>query len=156
MIARLIAATAMTALVAWPHLPTRTEVPMTSSMLKLTPVLTVDRIEPCLSFWTERLGFKQTVGVPEGDHLGFVILEKDGIEVMYQTVESVKQDIGTVGTGKSANMLFLEVGDVDVVERAMKGVEAVVPRRTTFYGMDEVVVREPGGSVVIFAQKKAQ
>jgi hypothetical protein len=30
--------------------------------------------------------------------------------------------------------------------------EVVVPRRQTFYGMDEIGVREPGGHVVMFAQ----
>jgi hypothetical protein len=28
----------------------------------------------------------------------------------------------------------------------------IVPRRKTFYGMDEIGVREPGGNAVIFAQ----
>ena len=28
----------------------------------------------------------------------------------------------------------------------------MVPRRQTFYGMDEIGVREPGGHVVMFAQ----
>ena len=32
------------------------------------------------------------------------------------------------------------------------GLEIVVPRRQTFYGMDEIGVREPGGHVVMFAQ----
>jgi hypothetical protein len=27
------------------------------------------------------------------------------------------------------------------------------PRRTTFYGMEEIAVHEPGGNVVIFAMK---
>jgi len=30
-------------------------------MKKLTPVLFVEAIEPCLPFWTERLGFTKTV-----------------------------------------------------------------------------------------------
>ena len=48
--------------------------------------------------------------------------------------------------------LFIEVGDIDAVERALAGIEQVIPRRRTFYGMDEVVVRDPGGYVVVFAQ----
>ena len=43
-------------------------------MKKLAPVLVVDRIEPCLPFWVDRLGFEKTVEVPESDRLGFVIL----------------------------------------------------------------------------------
>ena len=29
-------------------------------MRKLTPVLLVEEIEPCLSFWTDRLGFEKS------------------------------------------------------------------------------------------------
>ena len=49
-------------------------------------------------------------------------------------------------------MLFIEVEDLDAVERALEGVEPVVPRRKTFYGADELIVREPAGNVVTFAQ----
>ena len=40
-------------------------------------------------------------------------------------------------------------------EQALKGVEIVVPRRKTFYGADEIGVREPGGNAVIFGQHTA-
>jgi uncharacterized glyoxalase superfamily protein PhnB len=124
---------------------------------KLTPVLVVDRIEPCLPFWVDRLGFNQTVTVPEGDAIGFVILEKDGVEVMYQSRASVAHDVpalaGMKGDGIS---LFIEVGDIDAVERALEGVERVIPRRRTFYGMEEIGVREPGGYTITFAQPVAE
>lgn len=124
-----------------------------STMKKLSPVIMVDAIEPCLPFW-ERLGFQKTAEVPEGDKLGFVILAKDGVEVMYQTFESVEHDAPGLlarvrGHGAA---LFIEVGDIEAVDRALAGVEVVVPRRKTFYGMDEIGVREPGGHVVMFAQ----
>ena len=125
----------------------------TSAVRKLTPVLLVDEIEPCVPFWVDRLGFRKSVEVPDGDRLGFVILEKDGIEVMYQTRASVTNDIGPLANLQPGQaFLFLEVSDVDSVEVALQGVAPVIPRRRTFYGMDEVVVREPGGSIVIFAQ----
>ena len=124
-----------------------------SAIRKLTPVIMVDAIEPCVPFW-ERVGFVKTAEVPEGDRLGFVILAKDGVEVMYQTHESVEKDApGLVppvhGTGAA---LFIEVSDIESITRALAGLEVVVPRRKTFYGMDEIGVREPGGHVVMFAQ----
>lgn len=124
-----------------------------SAMKKLSPVIMVDAIEPCLPFW-ERLGFERTAEVPEGDRLGFVILAKDAVEVMYQTFESVEKDApGLLARSRGHGAaLFIEVSDVAAVERAMQGTEIVVPRRQTFYGMDEVGVREPGGHVVMFAQ----
>ena len=120
---------------------------------KLTPVLVVDAIEPCLPFWTARLGFSKTVEVPEGDRLGFVILAKDGIEVMYQSRDSVWKDIPAMADCPAGGTaLYLDVADVAAVERAVTGMELVVPRRKTFYGADEIGVREPGGNAVIFGQ----
>lgn len=118
---------------------------------KLTPVLYVEAIEPVLPFW-ERLGFERTVEVPEGDVLGFVILERDGVEVMYQTRASVEGDVPALAdTPMGGSMLYFEVADLDAVETALEDVERVVPRRTTFYGADEIFVREPAGNVVGFA-----
>ena len=124
-----------------------------SAMKKLTPVIMVEAIEPCVSFW-ERLGFVKTAEVPEGDRLGFVILAKDSVEVMYQTHESVEKDApGLVAHDRGHGAaLFIEVSDIESVERALSGVGVVVPRRKTFYGMDEIGVKEPGGHVVMFAQ----
>jgi uncharacterized glyoxalase superfamily protein PhnB len=123
---------------------------------KLSPVLIVDAIEPCLSFWTERLGFTKIAEVPEGNRLGFVILQKDGVEVMYQSRESVGKDVPALAkTPAGGTSLYIEVGDIGAIEKAVKGLEVVVPRRKTFYGADEIGVREPGGNAVIFSQVTA-
>ena len=128
--------------------------PAVTSVRKLTPVIVVDAVEPCLPFWTDRLGFAVVATVPEGEHVGFAILEKDGVEVMYQSRASVAADIPALDTNRPpGTALFVEVTDVGAVAAAMAGVETVVPRRRTFYGMDEIGVREPGGSVVVFAQR---
>jgi uncharacterized glyoxalase superfamily protein PhnB len=127
---------------------------MTVSVRKLTPVLIVDDVERCLSFWTERLGFAAPVQVPHEDHVGFAIVAAEGVELMYQSRASIAADVPAAldpARGHSAT-LFVEVADLDAVERAMAGLEIVLPRRRTFYGMDEFGVREPGGHVVIFAQ----
>ena len=128
---------------------------MPYAVKKLTPVLMVEAIEPCLPLWIDKLGWTKTVEVPEGDKLGFVILAKDGIEVMYQTWLSVEKDVGhapSKALGTSVG-LFIEVSDVGAVEKQLAGVPVVLPRRRTFYGMDEFGVAEAGGHTVVFAQQ---
>lgn len=123
------------------------------SIRKITPILLVDEIEPCLPFWVDRLGFDKATEVPHGDRIGFVILQKDGTELMYQTFDSVEADVpGVLTTPRAGSVLFIEVADIDAIEKAVAGHEVVVPRRKTFYGADELFVREPGGHVVGFAQ----
>jgi uncharacterized glyoxalase superfamily protein PhnB len=122
-------------------------------MQRLAPVLMVDAIEPVLSFWVDQLGFKKEAEVPHEGHLGFVILEKDGVQVMYQTKASVAADIPPLAKSpQKGTFLFIEVDNVGAIEKALVGVTPVVPRRKTFYGADELIVREPAGNVVTFAQ----
>jgi catechol 2,3-dioxygenase-like lactoylglutathione lyase family enzyme len=122
-------------------------------MQRLTPVLMVDSIEPVLSFWVDKLGFKKEVEVPHEGHLGFVSLERDGIQVMYQTQASVAADVPPVAESpQKGSFLFFEVDDLNAVEKALADIKPIVPRRKTFYGADELIVREPAGNVVTFAQ----
>jgi hypothetical protein len=124
---------------------------MANTIKKITTVLMVEAIEPCLPFW-ERLGFTRTAEVPEGDRLGFVILAKDGLEVMYQTKASVREDIPSLAASPmGGTFLFIEVSDLEAVIKATTGAPVVFARRKTFYGMDEIGVREPGGNAVTFA-----
>lgn len=131
-------------------------------MKKATPLITVDAIEPCLPFWTERLGFAVTATVPHGDALGFAMLNKGNVELMYQSRASLEADLGPAGAAAghpdlpgrlagSTTMLFVEVEDLDAVVEALAGADVVVPRRQTFYGMDEIFVMAPCGTLVGFA-----
>jgi hypothetical protein len=118
---------------------------------KVTPLLLVEEIEPCLSFW-EKVGFTRGPEVPHGDKLGFVILQQGDVEIMYQTRASVADDIPPLASSPmQGSFLFIEVADLDAIEKAL-GVTPVVPRRKTFYGADELIVKEPAGNVVTFAQ----
>lgn len=118
---------------------------------KLTPLLAVEAIEPALPFW-ERIGFEKTVEVPHEDRLGFVILAGHGHEVMLQTTASLEADVPAVAPPPGHSVLYLEVDDLAAVEAALGDAEVVVPRRTTFYGAEEIFVREPGGSVIGLAE----
>jgi uncharacterized glyoxalase superfamily protein PhnB len=121
-------------------------------MKKLTPVLNVETVEPVLPFWVDRLGFEKTAEVPHDGALGFVILKHGDVEIMYQTQASIEADLGSSARVLlGGTSLFIEVGDLDDVERRLEGIEHVIPRRKTFYGADEIVVREPAGNLVIFA-----
>ncbi len=120
-------------------------------MKKLTPVVYVEEIEPVLEFW-KKLGFEVITQVPEGDRLGFVILRSGSVEVMYQTRVSVQNDVPSLAdTPIGGNLLFIQVDDLDAVEAAVEGAEVTFPRRTTFYGAQEIGVREPAGNAVTFA-----
>lgn len=137
-----------------PKKPKAKTKPVTHPALKrLTPVLYVHEIEPCLDLWVNRLGFKKAMEVPEGAKLGFVGLTKGKYEVMYQTLASVATDVPAFASRAAGETnLFIEVEDIDAIEQAVKGMPLAVPRRKTFYGSTEVGVKDPAGNVVLFAQ----
>ncbi|HEY6351968.1 MAG TPA: VOC family protein [Candidatus Angelobacter sp.] len=121
---------------------------------RITPVLYVNAIEPCVQFWTERLGFEKTAEVPEGDRLGFVILQKNGVEIMYQSFASAEKDAPALAREISGGRTFLyvEVDKLDEVISAMQGANLVLPLRTTFYGAREIGIKDPAGHMIVFAE----
>ena len=132
----------------------------TPNMRSLAPVLIVDAVEPCLDFWTKGLGFTKENEVPADDgKLVFASVKKGGVEIMYQTRASVIAENPSAAPELDGHSvaLFIEVpsiGDLDAAERALKTAPVVKARHTTFYGMTEFYVREPGGNVVGFAAFK--
>ena len=126
--------------------------------MKITAVLLVEEIEKSLAFWVGRMGFQKTVDVPEGDRLGFVILVRDGAELMMQTISSARKDapqFAPNGPQTKGCGLFIEVEDFADVKRRLDGYPIALSERVTFYGMREIGVSEPNGHTVIFAAKSS-
>ena len=132
----------------------KTPPPAAAHLDRLTPVLVVDAVEPCVQFWTERLGFTMENPVPGSDGtLVFASVKNGSIEIMYQTKASViaeRPDAESELRGHSTG-LFITVKDLDAIEKAMVGAPVVKARHKTFYGSTELYVREPGGNTVGFA-----
>ena len=121
---------------------------------RITPVHLVEEIEPSLKFWTERMGFSNAAQVPDGNKIGFLMLQKDGTEIMYQTFASQEKDVPAISqiARKGPAFLFIEVEKLDPIIAAMKGVALVVPERKTFYGSREIGLKDPAGHFIIFAE----
>lgn len=128
------------------------ETPM-PEIRRATPILYLDAIEPSLDLWT-RFGFQRTAEVPHGGGLGFVILEKAGVEIMLQTLASAREDDAGLAAGLAVGqgVIYFDVADLSAVEEVLRPEEIVVPRRTTSYGAEEVFIRDPAGNVLGFAE----
>jgi hypothetical protein len=124
----------------------------TPRLNKLTSNLIVDRIEECLTFWVERLGFEKTLEVPEGDRLGFVILQQGKLELMLQSRASVSKDVAPLVADQYRSVLYVDVPQLAPLREALRGWPEVVPERTTPYGARELIVRDPAGNVVFLAE----
>jgi uncharacterized glyoxalase superfamily protein PhnB len=120
---------------------------------KLITVLLVEEVEPCVKFWVERLGFTNAGEVPDGDKLAFAMLQKEGLEIMYQSYASVAKDHPHPELEhKGPTYLYIEVDDLAAAMAATAGAEVAMAERTTFYGAREFGVKDPGGHFLTFAQ----
>jgi len=121
---------------------------------RITPLLFAAEIESCAKFWVDRLGFSKTAEVPEGDHFGFVMLNRGDTELMYMTWTSLEKDMPAAAepARRGPSFLYVEVDDIEATLAAMKDVKIVQPMRTTFYGAKEFGVQDPAGHFVTFAQ----
>jgi uncharacterized glyoxalase superfamily protein PhnB len=122
---------------------------------QLTPVIIAEAVEPGVAFWVDRFGFTVSNQVPGPDgKLIFASVEKDGIELMYQTRASVVEDQPASAADLNGHSvaLFITVSDLDEVERAVAGAPVIKARHETFYGSTEIYVREPAGNTVGFAR----
>ncbi|HVV46063.1 MAG TPA: VOC family protein [Bryobacteraceae bacterium] len=126
--------------------------------MKITPVLTVKEIEPCLPFWVGRMGFQNLAQMPEphkSDRIGFVMLQRDGVELMIQSAASVSEDEPAFAPGDESRVasLYIEVDDFADTLKRLEGYPLAMKERTTFYGMREVGVFDPAGNIVMFGVK---
>lgn len=121
---------------------------------KTTPILSVEKIETSLPFWTNRLGFKKTLEVAHHDRLGFVILNNGHLELMLQTHESVREDLPQIAPHFSPGNLCLysDVDSIEAAAKAVKGTQVLVPLRSTPYGSREIWVRNGDGHILGFSE----
>ena len=120
-----------------------------------TPILVVDAIEPCLPFW-HAIGFKPVMTVPDASPFAFAILHCGAIEVMLQTRASVAEDVPAVADAVRSSVLYVSVESLAPVLALLADAPVAVERRTTFYGTDEIFLKDPAGNIVGFAAPVAK
>ncbi len=125
--------------------------------LSAVAVLMVDRVEPTRDFFA-RAGFRASIEVPDGERLGFALLQKDSAQVMVQTRGNRIEPAPMQALSRESRraVVFIEVDELDVIVGLLAGAKVAVERHTTPYGADEITYEEPGGNVVTFAKLKRE
>ena len=135
--------------------------PMTS----LTPNLVVDDVAATVDYYRDVLGFEFQIGVIEGTEdpafeatgqpLGFAIVKRGDVEIMFQSPASVAADLGDFRPGSGDVVaLYVAVDEVDALHDELVGrANVVVPLRDTFYGAREFHIRDCNDVLVGFARQ---
>lgn len=125
--------------------------PPKAQIRRMSTVLLVDAIEPCLDFWINRLGFELTLRVAGPEGLDFAVLARDGLELNYRTRRSLHRGNPGLLDGDRHEpwaVHYLVVDDLDELLPRLEGVEIVAPLRDSDFGGRELYVREPSGRVI--------
>lgn len=135
-------------------------------MNKLNPNLMVKDVKETVAFYTDNLGFKLVMAVPETQDgilteipedkkVVYALVKNGNAEIMFQEEESFKKDVPVLADsalGASCTFYF-EVEDLEKFYAGIKDkVEVVKELFTTWYGMKEFYIRDNNGYVLTFAE----
>lgn len=132
---------------------------------KLTTNMMVEDVNRTADFYGDVLGFEFVMGVPENSQeivtarqedqtLGFAIVKRGDVEMMFQTKESLAEEIPEFNGMKIGGSLtfYIEVENVKGLYAELKDkVTVIKDMRTTFYGKLEFYIRDCNGYILTFA-----
>jgi len=133
----------------------------------LTPNILVEDVQKTVEFYIDLLGFAYVMGVDDEKQLyleynkdqalGFVILQKESTQLMFQSISNANSDLGASLKRDSSitNIaLYFEIEGFDDFYEKIKNIVTIVNEpRHTFYGMKEFFIKDNDGNFVGFAEK---
>lgn len=125
-------------------------------MNNLTVNLMVKNVNECVDFYTEILGFKLAMGVPEKGIFNWAMVSCGAISVMFQLEENIKEEYPCL-SDKSITpsfTMYIKTDDVEQLYNTLKDkVTLVLDYHKTFYGSYEFAIADNSGYILTFAQQ---
>jgi len=122
---------------------------------KLTPNLMVEDVARTLAFYKDILRFEVVMTLPEQEPFDFAIVQRDGVELMFQSRSSLSENVPAL-TGSSigaSQTFYIQVTGIrELYESLRDTVEIVVDFHTTFYGTQEFYFRDVNGYILSFSE----
>lgn len=133
---------------------------------KITTNLMVEDVNHTVDFYSNVLGFEFVMGVLKGSQdivttwqkdkaLNYAMMKAGDVEIMFQSEESMKEDIPGFNAGQIGGSLtlYIEVDDIeDLYSKVKDGVKVEKELEYTFYGMQEFYIRDCNGYILGFAE----
>jgi uncharacterized glyoxalase superfamily protein PhnB len=142
---------------------------MNKKFKKLTPDLMVSDVGVAVKFYTEKLGFKLDILVPENEKTieneladnkkyAYAMISRDEVFVMFMQKDAYAEDVPelkNVPIGASLT-LYYDVDDVQGLYDSFKKqqVEIIKDISMTWYGMKEFYIRDCNGYILGFAERE--
>jgi uncharacterized glyoxalase superfamily protein PhnB len=142
---------------------------METKFKKLTPDLMVEDVAGTVRFYTEKLGFKIGMMVPEGEQVPvtslapgkkyvYAMVVRDEVFMMFMSKDAYAEDVPALKGAKigASATLYCDVDDVGSLYDSFKGkgVEIVKDLSVTWYGMKEFYIKDCNGYILGFAEQR--
>lgn len=115
----------------------------------------VEDVSRTLAFYQDILGFDAVMTLPETAPFDFAIVQRDGVELMFQSRKSLSENVPALAGSVigASQTLYIEVtGLTDLYEQLQDKVEIVAHLHTTFYSTREVYFRDINGYILSFSE----
>ncbi|MBT6068189.1 bleomycin resistance family protein [Candidatus Peregrinibacteria bacterium] len=122
----------------------------------LTPNMMVTDVNATVKWYQDNFNFKfANKGDGLDTPLDWAIVEADGVEIFFQKVESLTEEMPVLkGKEIGASLtLYIRVADVESLYKSVKEkVKIVRDMKETFYGAKEFAVRDLNGYILVFSE----
>ncbi|MFB9841431.1 VOC family protein [Mucilaginibacter ginsenosidivorans] len=123
-------------------------------METLAPNIFTRNIQETVALYT-LLGFKVAMSVPEqGDELVWVMMVNGGVTIMFQTFDSLEEDLPEISRGNGGSLLlYINLKNIREFFESIKGrVKVLKGLEKTFYGATEFSILDNNNYVLTFAE----
>lgn len=123
-------------------------------MEAISPNIFTNDMKGTIAFY-EILGFKKTMSVPEaGDELVWAMMVNGSVTMMFQTFESLADDLPEISRGNGGSLLlYIDVKDIHSFFDGIKDkVKVLKGLEKTFYGATEFSILDNNNYVLTFAE----
>lgn len=130
---------------------------MATEFLAVTPNLVVRDLERSSAFYRDVLGFSVVATVPEQAPFAFVWLKRGEVNIFLNSQEAVREHDPALADRPLAGAftIYIVVKGVDDLHAQIGSRATIVaPLETKFYGMRELLIADPDGYLITFAEDR--
>jgi predicted enzyme related to lactoylglutathione lyase len=121
----------------------------------LIPNMGVKSVNETVTFYTEKLGFKKIVSVPESGELVFAILNAGNVNLMFQQMDNLQEEYPDLkNKNENASFTFyIKLQNKNALYEEMKNTKYLAKEmHTTPYGAEEFAVRDNNGFILTITE----
>ena len=121
----------------------------------LSPNLMVKNVNKSIEFYCNILGFSLIQTVPENGEPDWGMIEKDGLFIMLQKEESIKQEYPELNSQNSGGALtfYIKISNIQEFYNEIRShMNVSHEMHKTFYGADEFAITDPDGFILVFSE----